>query len=990
MEGARVVTNLITASEDMTNAAYTEQNGAVVDSATQATFDGTSNGWIYQNVVISDDGSGAGGRTFVFTAEVAVISGSVGASDVSIIVQGDAIANDALTIAPTASPQRYSITVQTDASGTVVSPRIRCNVAATLSITNWQLEEVTGQTNQNPGEYVSTGVLSSPYHGLMVDGVKAFTTHNGNTVSSTGVVTEATGPAISSSTSKWVELDGVSGTYVSTPDSAAASVTGDITLIAWVAADDWSDQQIFVNKWTASGNQRSFQFQSLSSALRVLLSSDGASSVNASSTASIPFANKTGGWVRASWSDSADAVNFYTSNQPAGTPLSDISWVQLGDADVALSSSGIYDSTAVVEVGSGNVGTAAIFTGKVSRAVVIASTDPTATPAVDFNANDWEAGKAWESSTGEVWTLQGTANARGPFSRWIELPGSNGDYISTPDSAAASSPSTAIFIGAWYAPDDATPAIREGIISKFPNTAGQRSYEFNLEDDGTLRLILSNNGTDFEATASTVSAGFTAGVGRFVGVAWSSNTATYYVSDDPVSTPWHKIAWTQLGDPVTITMAGIYDSTADLWIGARSGNGAVLNLSGKIARGSVWNSTSLADPATNLKVDFDARAFTPGVSTATMSTGEVWTLQGNAAVESGIPAPWDADGPYGYLSEGARTNLLKYSTPGDLGTTWTDTNATPVANYAIAPDGSKTAVRLIDDAATGTGAVYLQQAVTITATAHTFSAYLKADQLSEAILRTRAYDGTDTLTTFDLSAGTTGGPNNDHDSAGIESIGNGWYRCWVVWDSTTDLVGEIRIHVADGGSATVDRDGTSSILVWGAQVEAGSFPTTYIPTTSAAVTRNADAGDTYSAVGNADSFPQTLSLEYTPTQISQVAYLASVDDDSADNRAELYVDATGHPVLLVRSGGTTTATITSADALVAGVTYRITGIIGTNDAELLVDGVSKGTDTTVTVPVSPTVLRVGQDYNGANQPYGSIRLLRDYNKRLSTTQVAGL
>jgi len=246
------------------------------------------------------------------------------------------------------------------------------------------------------------------------------------------------------------------------------------------------------------------------------------------------------------------------------------------------------------------------------------------------------------------------------------------------------------------------------------------------------------------------------------------------------------------------------------------------------------------------------------------------------------------------------------------------------------------------------------------------------------------------MTTFDLSAGTTGGPNNDHDSAGIESIGNGWYRCWVVWDSTTDLVGEIRIHVADGGSATVDRDGTSSILVWGAQVEAGSFPTTYIPTTSAAVTRNADAGDTYSAVGNADSFPQTLSLEYTPTQISQVAYLASVDDDSADNRAELYVDATGHPVLLVRSGGTTTATITSADALVAGVTYRITGIIGTNDAELLVDGVSKGTDTTVTVPVSPTVLRVGQDYNGANQPYGSIRLLRDYNKRLSTTQVAGL
>ena len=56
-------------------------------------------------------------------------------------------------------------------------------------------EIVTGQTNQNPSEYVSVGVASAPYHGAGVDGVKYFNTLNGNTVAS-NVVTEATGTAI--------------------------------------------------------------------------------------------------------------------------------------------------------------------------------------------------------------------------------------------------------------------------------------------------------------------------------------------------------------------------------------------------------------------------------------------------------------------------------------------------------------------------------------------------------------------------------------------------------------------------------------------------------------------------------------------------------------------------------------------------------------------------------------------------------------------------
>jgi hypothetical protein len=68
----------------------------------------------------------------------------------------------------------------------------------TIYMSGIQYEDVTGQSNQNPSEYVSKGILSSPYHGCNVDGVKYFDYQNGNTVAAT-VVTEAQGVTISES-----------------------------------------------------------------------------------------------------------------------------------------------------------------------------------------------------------------------------------------------------------------------------------------------------------------------------------------------------------------------------------------------------------------------------------------------------------------------------------------------------------------------------------------------------------------------------------------------------------------------------------------------------------------------------------------------------------------------------------------------------------------------------------------------------------------------
>jgi hypothetical protein len=94
---------------------------------------------------------------------------------------------------PSTNLTRYctNLFIPTDTNGThlyVYSSGTNLYSPLTIYITQEQIEDVSGQSNQNPSEYVSRGVLSSPYHGANVDGVKYFDTYNGNTVSNNIVI----------------------------------------------------------------------------------------------------------------------------------------------------------------------------------------------------------------------------------------------------------------------------------------------------------------------------------------------------------------------------------------------------------------------------------------------------------------------------------------------------------------------------------------------------------------------------------------------------------------------------------------------------------------------------------------------------------------------------------------------------------------------------------------------------------------------------------
>ena len=193
------------------------------------------------------------------------------------------------------------------------------------------------------------------------------------------------------------------------------------------------------------------------------------------------------------------------------------------------------------------------------------------------------------------------------------------------------------------------------------------------------------------------------------------------------------------------------------------------------------------------------------------------------------------------LESEARTNLLTYSA--DFSESAWSTTFSEFTMDAVGPDGaSNSAGTLTDDISGGTGIAYTQVNVTVsTETTYTFSIFAKADQLSDIQIRCVNFTTPGTVGVyFDLSAGEVGNTTGSGATGEIEDFGSGWYRCSITFTTdVTDTSGIIRIHLANGESASISRDGTSSVLFYGAQLEVGSTPSSYIPTDGSTVTRDA-------------------------------------------------------------------------------------------------------------------------------------------------------
>ncbi len=251
--------------------------------------------------------------------------------------------------------------------------------------------------------------------------------------------------------------------------------------------------------------------------------------------------------------------------------------------------------------------------------------DGSLTFAVQAQANSY--GLEWGVlHTNGPATLTGAAQQTGVETNSegsVVLPGTSGNYISTPDTGVLDVTGD-IDIRVKFAADDWTPAATGSFLSKYTTTGNQRSYSFNILSNGLLELQWSNDGTASINKSSTVVTGFTDGSANWVRVTLDvdngavGNTVRFYTSPDGV-------AWNQLGaDVVTAGVTSIYAGTAPVEVGSRQG-GTMLLLAGQFFAAQVRNG-------------IDGTIVSNAVATGTGvtdSTGLVWTVNGTATPRGG-------------------------------------------------------------------------------------------------------------------------------------------------------------------------------------------------------------------------------------------------------------------------------------------------------------------------------------------------------------------
>ena len=261
----------------------------------------------------------------------------------------------------------------------------------------------------------------------------------------------------------------------------------------------------------------------------------------------------------------------------------------------------------------------------------------------------------------------------------------------------------------------------------------------------------------------------------------------------------------------------------------------------------------------------------------------------------------------GLLVEEQRANLLLRSE--EFGTTWIPSNASVASNSTAAPDGTISADKLTEDSSAST-VHRIQQTVNFAAATVTYSVYLKAASRNFALLV--GFNGTNNRyidCKFNLVNGTVDTIVNG--SAAITPAGNGWYRCSVTAATTVTANNILYVYAASvaGGGANYESytgDGTSGIYIWGAQLEAGTFPTSYIPTTDSAATRSADVA---SITGSAFSswYRQDEGTFFVNATVPQPSggnrRIAFATDGTGNNRVGVLFNSSNNPQMLVSSGG---------------------------------------------------------------------------------------
>ena len=181
----------------------------------------------------------------------------------------------------------------------------------------------------------------------------------------------------------------------------------------------------------------------------------------------------------------------------------------------------------------------------------------------------------------------------------------------------------------------------------------------------------------------------------------------------------------------------------------------------------------------------------------------------------------------GLLVEEQRTNMITYSE--DLSNIlWTKDQTTVIPNATLAPDGTLTADKLVEDSSTNIHTASFPTTNFLADTSYVISIHAKEGDFANFQIRARIDGGSIPILAI-CNANTGVITPGSGQTVGSKYVGNGWWRFWVIFTNPdlSPVTNTARIYLRDG--STYAGDELSGMYFWGAMVEQGSFPTSYIP-----------------------------------------------------------------------------------------------------------------------------------------------------------------
>ena len=339
------------------------------------------------------------------------------------------------------------------------------------------------------------------------------------------------------------------------------------------------------------------------------------------------------------------------------------------------------------------------------------------------------------------------------------------------------------------------------------------------------------------------------------------------------------------------------------------------------------------------------------------------------------------------LLEPARTNLIPYSEEFS-DSSWTKTNVTIDPDSVTSPDGTVNADYLQENSSNSTHII--RKSFTLTADDYTLSIFAKQGSGSTRQIGL-LFNELVTGALFNLNDGSVaalvGSP-----VVKSQEIGNGWYRFSITKTATASSI-NCRIYLGkdDVWTSTWTGDGSSGVFIYGAQLEEGSYPTSYIPTVGVAATRSAEVCKDSGTAADFNSTEGVLFGEVNFGQIDPAARYISVSNGSTNNRAIFGVEGgVSRVYYFFTNGGSGVVSLNSALSDIS-IFNKVAVKWKQNDFALWLNGVEVGTDTSGNTPSAGTFNSLLFTSGGTTQRFnGKVKQLEVYKTAFSDDQLIRL